>query len=99
MGKFLGNRETDCQTTSTSRAVHDQDYINDHFGKTYRIEQLIITAKNSNQHIFDKQPLLQAFDLQDTISTITVTVDNQTYTLQDLCYQPTGEGCLIETPF
>eukprot|EP01132_Coremiostelium_polycephalum_P006736 gene6736-8352_t len=82
-----------------SRAAQEKAYFDENFGPFYRIEQLIITPKDPVQYPsvinFD---LLQAlFELEEQLMAIKAEYQGETIQLTDLCFEPTREGCLIES--
>ncbi|XP_021702839.1 Niemann-Pick C1 protein isoform X3 [Aedes aegypti] len=85
-----------------SRSRIEREYFDSHFEPFYRIEQLIIKAENLSNvvhntsngviefgPVFNKQFLLDIFELQESIKKIeATTADNRTIGLQDICYAP-----------
>jgi len=71
----------------------DEDFYNQYFGPFWRIEQLIITAPDSNgnptQILTNKPALMEALQLQNELTSIEVNFNNGTIiTFGDLCYEP-----------
>ncbi|EGV93491.1 Niemann-Pick C1 protein, partial [Cricetulus griseus] len=86
-----------------SRARLEKEYFDKHFGPFFRMEQLIIQAPNTSEHIYEPYPsgsdvsfgpplnkeiLHQVLDLQIAIESITTSYNNKTVTLQDICVAP-----------
>uniref|UniRef100_A0A0B7ARF7 SSD domain-containing protein n=2 Tax=Arion vulgaris TaxID=1028688 RepID=A0A0B7ARF7_9EUPU len=81
-----------------SRARTEKDYFDSHFVPFYRTEQLIISRPDNfttitwhgvtYPNIFDKDFLHQLLYLQDAITEIQATYNNQTVMLKDICFAP-----------
>ncbi|XP_065080828.1 NPC intracellular cholesterol transporter 1 isoform X3 [Ochlerotatus camptorhynchus] len=85
-----------------SRSRVEREYFDSHFEPFYRIEQLIIKAENLSNvvhntsngaivfgPVFNKQFLLDVFELQQSIKNIEATMENNsTVGLQDICFAP-----------
>ncbi|EGC30415.1 hypothetical protein DICPUDRAFT_157858 [Dictyostelium purpureum] len=80
-----------------SRAALDKDYFDSNFGPFYRVEQLIITPKQPVDSIFQYDLLLELFNIEIQLMNLVTNYNNKTVTLQDLCFQPTKKGCLVES--
>ncbi|KYR01019.1 Niemann-Pick C type protein [Tieghemostelium lacteum] len=85
--------------TADSRAALEKQYFDENFGPFYRIEQLIITAKDPVMYpSVINMTLLQAlFELEIELMSLTAQYDGNNVTLQDLCFEPTRKGCLVES--
>eukprot|EP01133_Synstelium_polycarpum_P007495 gene7495-8771_t len=82
----------------TSRAAKEKDYFDENFGPFYRIEQLIITPKTGAVgNILNLDNLVALLDLELQLMNLTAQYEGQTLTLEDLCFQPTHMGCLVES--
>ncbi|KAK5577868.1 hypothetical protein RB653_002816 [Dictyostelium firmibasis] len=83
-----------------SRSAIEKQYFDDHFGPFYRVEQLILIPKQKNlPTIFDYDLFKSLIDIENQLMNITV-VDNggsNIITLNELCFQPTKRGCLVES--
>ncbi|XP_055643175.1 NPC intracellular cholesterol transporter 1 isoform X2 [Toxorhynchites rutilus septentrionalis] len=103
-----------------SRSRVEREYFDSHFEPFYRIEQIIIKAENLSNVIhntsngviefgpvFNKQFLLDVFELQEAIKKIESKLDdNSTVGLKDICYAPLSsdyrgptetEDCVVQS--
>ncbi|XP_062548070.1 NPC intracellular cholesterol transporter 1 isoform X4 [Armigeres subalbatus] len=103
-----------------SRSRVEREYFDSHFQPFYRIEQLIIKAENLSNVIhntsngviefgpvFNKQFLLDVFELQESIKKIeAIDKNNNTIGLQDICFAPltadyrgptTTQDCVVQS--
>ncbi|KAM7125801.1 NPC intracellular cholesterol transporter 1 isoform 2-T2 [Molossus nigricans] len=93
----------DLWSAPSSQARLEKEYFDTHFGPFFRTEQLIIRAPHTDMHIYhpypsgsdvpfgaplNKQILHQVLDLQTAIENITVSYNNETVTLRDICLAP-----------
>eukprot|EP01133_Synstelium_polycarpum_P007496 gene7496-8772_t len=82
----------------TSRAAKEKDYFDENFGPFYRIEQLIITPKTGAVgNILNYDNLVALLELELYLMNLTAEYEGQTLVLEDLCFQPTHMGCLVES--
>ncbi|XP_038114072.1 NPC intracellular cholesterol transporter 1 isoform X1 [Culex quinquefasciatus] len=102
-----------------SRSRIEREYFDAHFEPFYRIEQMIIRAENLSNvvhntsngviefgPVFNKQFLLDVFELQEAIKAIEVKIGgNRTVGLKDICYAPLStdeatvepENCVVQS--
>ncbi|RUS26479.1 patched family-domain-containing protein [Jimgerdemannia flammicorona] len=82
----------------TSEALAQKQFFDENFSPFYRTTQLIITPSTdfaSNTSVITKQNLLNLFALESEIKSLRSFPNN--YTLQDLCYHPNGDACIIQS--
>ncbi|XP_024894322.1 NPC intracellular cholesterol transporter 1 isoform X4 [Pteropus alecto] len=87
----------------SSQARLEKEYFDTHFGPFFRTEQLIIRAPHTATHTYQPYPtetdvpfgppldieiLHQVLDLQTAIENISVSYNNETVSLQDICLAP-----------
>jgi Niemann-Pick C1 protein len=96
--------ETDPATLWTppnSRAARDERYFNGQFGPFYRIENILVRPAHPlavNESMFSHKYLDSVLLMAQEIWNISVPYRSRQVTLQDICYRPTLQGCLTETP-
>ncbi|ORY07889.1 Niemann-pick C type protein [Basidiobolus meristosporus CBS 931.73] len=73
-------------------SIHKR-FFDENFGPFYRTQQLIFTHK-SNQTLIEEQHLRQLFKIQDKIASLNTTNGHM---LQDLCFKPVGDACVIQS--
>lgn len=99
--------------TSTTRL--NKNYFDDHFSPFYRTTQIFVRSTNSTPYlhdmfqgtpqnysnIFSKDFLVETLKLQNTISKLTGTLDNETVTLDEICFKPLDNtyNCTIQSIF
>lgn len=74
--------------------LKNYQYFEETFGEWFRIEQIIVNAKNGSnvlnwetiQWWFEKELELQEF-----------IIDNETINMEEFCFKPLGESCVIES--
>ncbi|GAM28587.1 hypothetical protein SAMD00019534_117630 [Acytostelium subglobosum LB1] len=81
-----------------SRAAKEKAYFDANFGPFYRTEQLIITNRSDpNAQIINMQNLVTLVELEEELMGLTTMYKGVNITLQDLCFQPTHKGCIVES--
>ena len=76
--------------SATQKAIFDQN-----FGPFYRTAQIIVSYKESEDPIVDEKSFRRLFQINDHVKALK-TKDG--ISLKDICLQPTGEGCVIQSP-
>ncbi|KAM9981704.1 hypothetical protein ACTFIY_004001 [Dictyostelium cf. discoideum] len=85
-----------------SRSAMEKQYFDDHFGPFYRVEQLILIPKQKNlSTIFNYDLFKSLIDIETQLMKNTSVKlndgSNRIITLDQLCFQPTKRGCLVES--
>ncbi|RKP37458.1 patched family-domain-containing protein [Dimargaris cristalligena] len=100
----LGWRSFDIETSPErlwvgpqSTSAQNKRFFDDNFGPFYRTEQIVITpaADYKENTVITHHVLRQLFLLDEAVRQIISPGYNQTLT--DLCFQPTGEGCVVQS--
>ncbi|KAG0209992.1 hypothetical protein BGX28_009771 [Mortierella sp. GBA30] len=76
--------------SATHKAAFDQN-----FGPFYRTAQVIMSYRDSDSPIVDEQSFRRLFMINDHIKSLTT---KGGVTLKDICFHPTGEECVIQSP-
>jgi len=85
-----------------------REYFNQKFNPFYRVQQVIIKNTNAlplQEHpeyssLFEYDFMKQALYLQNNITALSATYDNEKFNLTELCYQPLNNNrCAIQSPF
>lgn len=98
----------------SSRARTERDFYNQNFNPFYRIEQIVIHPKNqyhfthynfkTNETVvfsstFSEEFMIQLALLLEKISELSVTVNDTSIKLRDICFAPMENGvCAIQSP-
>lgn len=84
------------QNTDTAR---EKTYFDKHYGRFFRIEQLIFTSLRVNEDLIAKKFLVRMAQVQKAIENASIMHGNNSIRLNDLCFKPIeGRGCLVESP-
>ncbi|KAL1922303.1 uncharacterized protein VTP21DRAFT_9842 [Calcarisporiella thermophila] len=78
-----------------SPSLQQKTFFDENFGPFYRTTQLIITSKTPNSTVITETNLRHLFELEKKIRTLPSHPNN--YTLQDVCFHPTGPNCVVES--
>ncbi|KAF9170745.1 hypothetical protein BGX21_006734 [Mortierella sp. AD011] len=76
--------------SATQKAIFDQN-----FGPFYRTAQVIMSYKDEKSPIVDEQSFRRLFMINDHIKALTT---ERGATLTDICFHPTGDECVIQSP-
>ncbi|CAG8778884.1 26779_t:CDS:2, partial [Racocetra persica] len=79
---------------NSDSALH-KEYFDQKFGPFYRTQQIFITNKNESQSIVTYENLRKLFIIEKQIREFKSTPHN--YTLQDLCFHPNGDTCIVQS--
>eukprot|EP01027_Heterolobosea_sp_BB2_P010363 GEZU01015213.1.p1 GENE.GEZU01015213.1~~GEZU01015213.1.p1 ORF type:complete len:937 (+),score=186.59 GEZU01015213.1:272-3082(+) len=94
--------ETDPQklwVPDDDRTVIEQNYFNEQFSPYFRVEQIIVTAKQEGQNVINHDALLELYSLIHTLETFSIEYGGQQWSLPQLCYRPVpGKGCMVQSP-
>ena len=88
----------------TSRGNIEQNYFKEKYGSFFRIDQIILKKKGSNQRdssidLFQKPYLEIVYHIQKALENAQLQLGSQSFNLSDICYKPiTGKGCLVTSP-
>lgn len=95
-------------STETNQARVEKKIFDTHFDPFYRVENLVITPKNSNPVIdknqtygpaFERQFLKNVLELQLKLMNLTIEVNDTSMLLSQLCFSPMNNGiCMIQSP-
>ncbi|KAG0221774.1 sterol-sensing domain of SREBP cleavage-activation-domain-containing protein [Mortierella sp. GBAus27b] len=76
--------------SATRKAIFDQN-----FGPFYRTAQVIVSYKDGDASIVDDQSIKRLFMINDRIKALQT---ENGVTLNDICFHPTGDDCVIQSP-
>ena len=84
-----------------------REFYNQKFNPFFRIQQVIIKNVDDSvredpefSNLFNYEFMQEAMRLQESITSLNATYDNETVTLNDICYQPMNNGeCAVQSPF
>ncbi|KAG0318891.1 hypothetical protein BGZ99_005383 [Dissophora globulifera] len=76
--------------SATQKAIFDKN-----FGPFYRTAQVIVSYKDGASPIVDEQSFRRLFMINDHIKALT---SERGATLNDICFHPTGDECVIQSP-
>ncbi|KAF9433735.1 hypothetical protein BGZ76_009040 [Entomortierella beljakovae] len=76
--------------SATQKAIFDQN-----FGPFYRTAQVIVSYKDGKSPIVDEQSFRRLFMINDHIKALKT---ESGVTLADICFHPTGDECVIQSP-
>ncbi|KAI8993287.1 patched family-domain-containing protein [Pilobolus umbonatus] len=78
----------------SSNVLAEKKYFDDHFTPFYRTTQLFLVSETSDP-ITSGEHLESLFMLEDEIRSMKS--DGSNYTLEDVCYHPTGDVCIVQS--
>ncbi|KAF9580140.1 hypothetical protein BGW38_003335 [Lunasporangiospora selenospora] len=76
--------------SASHKAIFDQN-----FGPFYRTAQIIVSYEDGGNPIVDEQSFRKLFAINDRVKAIQT---ENGVTLKDICFHPTGEECVIQSP-
>jgi len=76
--------------SASHKTIFDQN-----FGPFYRTAQVIVSYKDGKSPIIDEQSFRRLFMINDRIKALQT---EQGVTLNDICFHPTGDECVIQSP-
>ncbi|KAI1317366.1 hypothetical protein EDD11_008546 [Mortierella claussenii] len=76
--------------SATQKAIFDQN-----FGPFYRTAQVIVSYKDGKAPIVDEQSFKRLFMINDRIKALQT---EGGVTLTDICFHPTGDECVVQSP-
>ncbi|KAJ5074465.1 npc intracellular cholesterol transporter 1 [Anaeramoeba ignava] len=80
-------------------AKNEQDEYFKTFGPDFRLEQLIILARDKGNDILQHDILNEALNLELELNNLTVEHNGRNYTISDFCYRPVaGHWCEVNSP-
>lgn len=103
-GLLLIDFENDPQklwVASDSETNYQQLYFNEKFGSFYRINQIILRARDKSKKIdiFQKVYLEEIYEIQSEMEKSNFEYKSKTYSVDDLCFKPiAGKGCMTTSP-
>lgn len=77
-------------------ALKNLQYFESNFGEWFRIEQLIISSKNTSEPVLSWDTIQWWFEKELELQELTGS-DGETLALDSFCYKPLGETCAIES--
>lgn len=78
----------------SSAAALEKQFFDDNFGPFYRAEQIFLTnATHPDQPVLSYDTLQWWFELEHKLRSI----DANGTRLNDVCFKPTGEGCVVQS--
>ena len=85
-------------TSKKGEILQQKEFFDLNFGPFYRTEQIILAVKETNGSIVSRDYLPALFDIERGLRNISVQDDcGFQITLDDLCYKPLGNSCLIQS--
>jgi len=80
-----------------SEAANDKQFFDESFGSFYRVEQafLINETNGVNGPVLDEETLKWWLEVESGIARLTP--DDSDTTLKDVCFNPTGAGCIVQS--
>lgn len=76
--------------------LQNYQFFEENFGEWYRIEQIIISNKD-NSPILNWDTIRWWFENELSIQEFTDSENNETLSLNDFCFKPLGDSCVIES--
>lgn len=83
-------------SSSSSNAAIEKEYFETNFGPFYRAEQIFL-VNDTGSVLNHKDTFDYWFDLEDRIRTLEVTFNGTNITLEDICFNPTREACVVQS--
>ncbi|KAF1349878.1 sterol-sensing domain of SREBP cleavage-activation-domain-containing protein [Delphinella strobiligena] len=81
-----------------SEAAQEKAFFDENFGPFYRAEQAFLvndTLPSGSGPVLTYETLQWWFDVEDRIQRMKSTTGG--YTLDDVCFKPTGDGCVVQS--
>jgi len=79
----------------TSEAAQEKAFFDKNFGPFYRANQAFLVNDTDGGEVLGYETLAWWFDVEDRVRRLKS--DEEGLSLEDVCFKPTGEGCVVQS--